>query len=230
MAFKIMTAACMAALLAACGAPPARQTPAHTEIPPVQAPSGAAVYRIDSSGSELRLLVYRAGAMARLGHNHVISNRALSGWVQYTGDAGTARFSLLVPVADFVVDDAQLRSTEGAEFEEPVNDDAKAGTRHNMLSAALLDGDRYPAITLRSTAISETAAGMNATVSVEVAGHESSMSVPFKLDRDGGRLSASGTVVVRQSALGLTPYSVMLGALQVQDELTVKFTLVAVKS
>jgi hypothetical protein len=29
--------------------------------------------------------------------------------------------------------------------------------------------------------------------------------------------------------MGLTPLSVMLGALQVQDELTVKFKLVAVK-
>jgi hypothetical protein len=44
-----------------------------------------------------------------------------------------------------------------------------------------------------------------------------------------GRISASGTAVLRQSDMGLTPLSVMLGALQVQDELTVKFKLVAVK-
>jgi hypothetical protein len=34
-------------------------------------------------------------------------------------------------------------------------------------------------------------------------------------------------VKLRQSALGLKPFSIMLGALQVQDEFTVKFTLVA---
>jgi hypothetical protein len=33
---------------------------------------------------------------------------------------------------------------------------------------------------------------------------------------------------LRQSTLGLTPYSLMLGALQVQDALTVKFKIVAV--
>ena len=33
------------------------------------------VYRIDERQSELRILVYRAGPLARLGHNHVMVNR-----------------------------------------------------------------------------------------------------------------------------------------------------------
>jgi hypothetical protein len=33
---------------------------------------------------------------------------------------------------------------------------------------------------------------------------------------------------LRQSGVGLTPYSLMLGALQVQDTMTVKFKIVAV--
>ena len=32
---------------------------------------------------------------------------------------------------------------------------------------------------------------------------------------------------LRQSALGLTPYSIMFGALQVQDAVTIKFRLIA---
>jgi hypothetical protein len=32
---------------------------------------------------------------------------------------------------------------------------------------------------------------------------------------------------LRQSAVGLAPYSLMLGALQVQDAMTVKFKIVA---
>ncbi len=97
-----------------------------------------------------------------------------------------------------------------------------------MLSASLLDGGRFPAITVASTAVTRTAAGMTATLSINVAGRGSSLDVPFTLDIADGRLSGSGTVVLRQTALGLTPYSVMLGALQVQDEVTVKFKLVAV--
>jgi hypothetical protein len=34
-------------------------------------------------------------------------------------------------------------------------------------------------------------------------------------------------VELRQTDLGLTPYSLMLGALQVQDAMTVKFKIVA---
>ena len=42
------------------------------------------------------------------------------------------------------------------------------------------------------------------------------------------RLTATGTLELRQSALGLAPYSLMLGALQVQDAMTIKFKIVAV--
>ncbi len=227
---KITAAFCAAALLAACGAPKPRPEHAHAAPPPsvhAEPSAGPGVCRIDAAHSELRLLVYRSGTLARLGHNHVIFNHAITGWVRYSGDPVAAAFVLHVPVADFVVDDAQMRSAEGADFSEDVAEDAKAGTRHNMLSAALLDGDHFPAITITSASVTRTAAGVAATLSIDVAGHGSSLVVPFTFDAAEGRLSGSGTVVLRQTALGLTPYSVMLGALQVQDEVTVKFKLVA---
>ena len=91
-------------MLAACGAPPPRPSaPAGESQPPGTAPPGTAPtgtapstttppatapgitapvaadrYRIDSDQSELRVLVYRTGAMASLGHNHVISSNDLS--------------------------------------------------------------------------------------------------------------------------------------------------------
>jgi len=40
-------------------------------------------------------------------------------------------------------------------------------------------------------------------------------------------LEASGEFPLRQSELGLTPFSAMLGALQVQDEMRVSFHIVA---
>jgi hypothetical protein len=40
-------------------------------------------------------------------------------------------------------------------------------------------------------------------------------------------LTASGEARIRQSDLGLTPFSAMLGALQVQDEMRVSFRIVA---
>jgi polyisoprenoid-binding protein YceI len=171
--------------------------------------------------------VYRAGVMASLGHNHVIVNRALSGWVTVAGPPSAAAFALTVPAGDFVVDDPAARGAEGADFSEPVTDDAKSGTARNMLGPAVLDAAAHPAVTVRSLAVAETGGGFEATVAIEAAGHESQLVVPFMLDRTSGRLSATGALTVRQSALGLTPLSIFLGALRVEDAIGLKFKIVA---
>lgn len=231
MVFKIFAAACLSLGLAACGAPKTRQPPAMGEgVGVTRPPAGAAAYSIDSAQSELRLLVYRAGPLARLGHNHVIINRAIGGWVDAAAGPESASFSLRVPVADFVVDEARARSDEGQDFSDEVQEEAKSGTRRNMLSSGLLDADHYPIMTLTSVGITEGSEGkLVATLAVGVAGHVSTLVVPFVLENSSERISAAGSVVLRQSDLGLTPISVMLGALQVQDEVTVKFKFVAAK-
>jgi YceI-like domain len=229
--FKTCLGVCAAVLLAACGAPETRQAPVGAVAPPqVAPPAGVRAYHIDSAQSELRLLVHRAGPMARFGHNHVMVHRTVGGWVDAAGPASAASFALRVPVADFIVDDVEARAAEGPDFSEEIQEDARSGTRHNMLGAALLDAERFPAITLTSVSVTQAPGKLVATLAVEVAGHESTLMVPFTLDASEGRLAASGTVVLRQSEMGLSPFSVMLGALQVQDELTVKFKLVALKN
>jgi hypothetical protein len=177
--------------------------------------------------------VYRAGPLARFGHNHVIVNHAIRGMVSLADEAGESVFRLNVPVAGFVVDDPQARRDEGADFAGDIPEDAKSGTLHNMLSAALLDADAFPMITVNSVAAPAAPEGardgaLTATVAIDVAGHESKVDVPLTLRVDSRRLSATGTLELRQSALGLTPYSLMLGALQVQDAITIKFDIVAV--
>ena len=103
-----------------------------------------------------------------------------------------------------------------------------------MRSAPVLDADEFPAITVNGTAAAGArasgAAELVATLAISVAGHESKIDVPFVLESDPDHLSAAGSVELRQSALGLTPYSLMLGALQVQDAMTIKFRIVATLS
>lgn len=231
MVFKNFAAVALSVGLAACGVPKARQSPAAAEGVQTTRPHSAAAYTIDSAQSELRILVYRAGPMARFGHNHVVINRAVGGWVDAASRPESASLSLYVPVADFIVDDARARSEEGEDFSAEVPEEARAGTRRNMLSGALLDAERFPVMTLTSVAINRAADGnLAATLTIGVAGRESALVVPFTLQVLPQGLSAAGSVVVRQSDLGLTPFSAMLGALQVQDAITVRFKFVAVAS
>ena len=229
---KSLSVGALALLLAACGglkprhaAPPSpEESVSRPGLPPGR------IYHVDEKQSELRVLVYRAGPLARFGHNHVIVNHAIRGVVSVAEGAGESVFRLNLPAAGFVVDDTEARREEGADFEGDIPDDAKSGTLHNMLSAALLDADEFPMITVNSVAVAAAQDGSGASsaaVAISVAGHESTIDVPFTLQLDSRRVSATGSLELRQSVLGLTPYSLMLGALQVQDAITIKFDIVA---
>jgi hypothetical protein len=56
---------------------------------------------------------------------------------------------------------------------------------------------------------------------------ESLLQVPMKWRRNGGVLQAEGELTFRQSDIGLQPYSLMLGALRVADDIHATFTLLA---
>jgi hypothetical protein len=234
--FKNWSIGVLALLLAACGVPKVRHAappPKSEESMPRPGLPPGRVFRIDENQSELRILVYRAGLLARFGHNHVIVNHAIRGTVNLADAPGDSVFRLNVPAAGFVVDDVHARRKEGADFAGDVPDDAKSGTLHNMLSAALLNADEFPVIAVRGVEGSGARAApgsgaLTAAVTISVAGHESTVVVPLTLQVDSRRLSATGSMELRQSALGLTPFSLMLGALQVQDAMTIKFDIVAV--
>ena len=184
--FKYCPVAVLVLLLAACGAAPPRQAAGPREAPAQapQPPRGGALYRIDPAQSELRLLVYRSGTMARLGHNHVIVNRSLDGWVAVAASIAASSFWLKIPAAAFAVDEAGARAEEGADFAAVVAEDAKSATLRNMLGAALLDADRFPDITVRSLELHESVDGSAAgtpvaLLRIRVAGRDSTLSVPF---------------------------------------------------
>jgi hypothetical protein len=212
--------------LAACAAPRprpvTRQLPAEAALQSLPAPGE---YPIDSNGSELRLLVYRAGTLASLGHNHVMVSRALTGRVQIGADVPASLFSLKLRADSFVIDDAQSRQEEGGDFPGDIPEDAKEGTRRNMLSSAVLNAAEYPDITVKSTSLTGTLNDLNAGVEISAAGHTSQVSVPLTLQADAHGFSAVGSTELRQTALGLVPYSLLHGALQVQDAVQLKFKI-----
>jgi hypothetical protein len=227
--FKHAAIAVVVLGLAACGAPRPRPAAPPTPNQPTLSPQplpAPGEYRIDSGKSELRILIYRAGPLASFGHNHVMVNRAMSGSVRLGETASASSFSISVPVEKFSVDESQARSEEGGDFPGEIPEDAKSGTYHNMLSEAVLNAAQFPVITVKSMTITNMQGALSAALTINVAGHESIVQAPFTLQSDARHLTAAGSLELKQTAIGLAPYSLLLGALQVQDAMRLKFKFV----
>jgi hypothetical protein len=221
----LVTAGCTH-LPAPVAAPPVAPS---AEAPPAGRPAGAMDYRVDAAHSTLRVLVYRGGPLASLGHNHVILDQALSGWVRAGKSPQASSFYLQLAVADFIIDPLEARTEEGVDFSEAVDEPARAGTQRNMLGAALLNAERYPAILIESVSVQGGGTGpeLTASLRVTIAGRTKLVSAPFSLARQPGSLHAQADFWLPQTALGLTPFSAMLGGLQVANDLHLKLDLQA---
>jgi polyisoprenoid-binding protein YceI len=211
---------------------PSDRPPTSVEVPGAQAgeavrPPGAREYRIVDTESLLQIFALRGGTLARMGHNHVIASRHLRGSVVLTNDPTETRLAMTIPVTLLTIDEPALRALAGPEFASEVPDTAREGTRKNLLSEALLDGDRFPGIELQCVAVERQGDGLIAMIAVTVRSVTTQHRVPVNLRRDGDAAVATGQLTLRQSDVGLAPFSVMLGALAVQDELQVRFEIVA---
>lgn len=203
--------------LAACRAPspipPAPSAPAAQASAPPRAAAGLAV---DAATSLIAITVRRGGVLARLGHDHVVAVRTLAGNVDPELGRATLRFRL----DQLTVDEPALRSEAGLDTQPSA--DAVAGTRHNMLTR-VLDAEHYPWVIVAIERQGEGA--MRAAVTLH--GVTRQYTVPVVLTRGPNGLAATGTLTLRQTDFGLVPFAVLGGALAVQDELAVRFAIVA---
>lgn len=185
-------------------------------------------YDIVSDQSLLTLLVFRGGPLAKAGHNHVIASHALRGTLYVPANLARTTFEVHFPVTELTVDEAALRAKENeADFPPDVPDSAKEGTRKNMLGPALLDAEHHPDIDLRSSGLEPSGSGWIAHVTVTVRDRDSTIAVPVRYEPRGDEVVVSGEFPLKQTDLGLTPFSALLGALQVVDEMKVRFRIVA---
>ena len=216
--------------LALAGCPVRAPVPASATAPQ-PAPHLGKPYEIASDQSLLVVLVYRAGALASAGHNHVIASHSLEGTFYVPDDPLKSSFEVRIPVTGFTIDEEPLRAAQhSSDFPPGVPDSARDGTREHMLGGDQLDAAHNPQIILRAVKLEPVTGdprSVIAQVQVTVRGTAHLVEVPVHYGYEGARLSLRGEVTLNQTQLGLTPYSAMLGALQVADELRVKFYFVA---
>lgn len=208
--------------------PPARAASARTASP---AHPGQP-FDVVAGESLLTVLVYRAGALAAFGHNHVVACRCVTGTIYVPSDPARASFDLRIPVDQFLVDDPAMRAAEHSrDFAPHISPSGQQGVRHNMLSTEELDAAQFPNIVLQSEGLQPSSDGKRgdilALVLVRVRGQSRSVTVPVHYDLRANEVVATGQFPLTQTDLGLTPYRAMAGALRVKDGMTVRFRLVA---
>ncbi|HEY8100731.1 MAG TPA: YceI family protein [Burkholderiaceae bacterium] len=207
--------------------PPPQETPSAISPLPAEFPEsyyrqteamGKTVMRITPELSLVTIEVRRAGTLARLGHDHVIASHDINGYV--APDEGRA--DLILPLAKLTVDEPNLRAEAG--FDTQPTPEAVEGTRHNML-VKVLEADRFPFVLIHATRIDATQPALH--VSITLHGVTRTFDVPAQIETAPKRLIVAGRLTLNQTDFGIVPYSVLGGAIQVQDRMDLRFRIVA---
>lgn len=181
---------------------------------------GGKILRVDSSHSLVTIKVRRAGLLSRLGHDHIIASRDVTGYV--SPSRGVA--DLYVPLDTLIVDDPGLRNAAGFDT-QPSQQDIE-GTRRNMLTKTL-DAKHFPYALIHVARADAAQPALQVTITLH--GMTRNFEVPAQFESVPDGISVSGKLSFKQSDFGITPLSVFGGALRVQDGIDLQFHILADK-
>jgi len=225
---------CVVVGLQACAPPAEREVPYEEmtlatfpeDIYQVAADRGEPVYAINSTESEVVILVYRDGPLAEMGHNHVVVCRDVHGYVWLAEDMDVVKADLYVPLETLTVDEPTLRTQVG--FDSSLSEKDIAGTRRNMMGK-VLEAASFPVVFIHVEPDSSTLTQHIVNVGITLHGINQTITLPVEVERTKDRLGVSGKLTLRQSDFGIEPYSVFGGALRVKDEIELSFQLHATR-
>ncbi|NIF82209.1 YceI family protein [Comamonas sp. Tr-654] len=180
------------------------------------AASGQQVLKVDTSRSLVSITVRRAGALANLGHDHVIGSRQLQGYVA----PRLGRADLYVALDSLSVDEPALRAAAGLDTQPSAAD--IEGTRANMLSK-VLQTQLHPFASVQVRTTPDADGEVVLVLKLTVHGVTRGLSVPARIVKEQGAIRISGALSIDQSDFGITPFSILGGAIQVRDRLDLSF-------
>jgi len=223
----VLLTACAPILTAPTVVPPTQPADFPIDVYRTAAAGGEAVYRVDPAQSVVVIRVYRGGALARFGHDHVVASRDVEGFVLRASSQSAQRADIYAPLAALTVDEPALRAQAGFDT-QPTQQDIE-GTKRNMLDK-VLEAERFPFVSLRLTGVSGE--GPECTASAAIALHGQTVTIPLTVKIDTPsmeQLYARGRFSVKQTDFGIVPYSLLGGALRVEDRLDIEFELAATR-
>jgi polyisoprenoid-binding protein YceI len=168
----------------------------------------AAERAIDASASKLTVKVWKTGFFSAFAHDHEISAPITSGAV-VEGDHASVNF--VVSARALKVLDPDASASTRAEVE------------HNMLSAEVLDTQRFAEIAFHSSSVHENNGALTVSGDLTLHGQTHPVEVRVRRLQDG---KYEGTAKLKQTTFGIEPIKIGGGAIKVKDEVDISFTIV----
>ncbi|MEU6646423.1 YceI family protein [Saccharomonospora sp. NPDC046836] len=169
-------------------------------------------YRLVLPAGRLLVRTSRTGLGARAGHDLTIEAIDWSADVTVRAtDPGQS--SVTVEIG---VDSLEVRSGSGGV--KPLTASDRAEIRKNLQSK-VLHSDQYPKITFRSTRVSGGATALEIAGELTIMSRTEPIIVHATVGEDG---QVTGRATVAQTRWGIKPYSALLGALKLADEVSIE--------
>ncbi|MDQ1498404.1 MAG: hypothetical protein QOI86_1744 [Actinomycetota bacterium] len=163
-------------------------------------------YNLGPSDGSVRVKTGRQGMASKVGHDLTLEAGNWKATLVVDGDPSRSEVKATIEPRSLEV----TAATGGA---KPVSDKDKKDIKKNI--SGLLGND---SITFTSTSVNVNDTKVKAEGSLSIAGQSRPVTLDLTATPDG-RLSGSMTIV--QSQFGIKPFSAMMGALKVKDEVEV---------
>ena len=163
--------------------------------------------QIDIQKSKLTVRVYKSGLFSAFAHDHEITAPIARGVFQETS-----------PSVELVVEARQLRVVD-----PEVSDKDRAEIQETMLSAKVLDTEKFPEIRFHSSKINRLG-GDKWAVEGDLSLHGQTRPVKVEVERKGGVYRGAETV--SQKDIGIEPIRIAGGAVKVKNEVRIEFEIV----
>ncbi len=183
--------------------------------------SAAAVYKLDPARSKFMIRAFAGGLLWFKGHDHFVAARDFAGEARLTpGSVSPASLTLSVRAASL----AETREVFNAQQKKIIDTE---------LRDIVLEPDKYPEITFKSTDVSVDARGGRIRVKLggdlTLRGVTRRVVIPAEVTLEGDSLRARGEFTVKRSDFKVPATSAFHGTVRVRDRLKVSFEIVARK-
>jgi polyisoprenoid-binding protein YceI len=167
-------------------------------------------YQLGPSDGTLRVRTGRQGMASKVGHDLTLEASNWNATVAVDAEAGQSEVKATIEPRSLEV----VAATGGA---KAVSEKDKKDIKKNIVG---LLGNH--SITFQSTSVKSTS-DTTATVvgDLSIAGQTRQVTLDLTIEPDGGEAHLKGRMPITQSNFGIKPFSAMMGALKVKDEVDI---------